>query len=91
MLNLDSSLPSIQTPDLVWGWDSPVIRKARMGEISAFVIKHAKWPAELDPSTCQTSELKKGCQQTRWVFSPLNCPNADFSSAKVVLKRYADG
>ena len=34
--------------------------------------------------------LRKGCQQTRWVFSPLNCPNADFSSAKVVLKRYAD-
>ena len=60
MPNLDGSLSSIHTPDLVWGWDSPVIRKARIDEISAFVIKHAKWPAELDPSTCQTSELKEG-------------------------------
>ena len=60
VLNRDGSLSSMHTPGLVWGWEPPVIRKARMDEISAFVIKHANWPAELDPSACQTSEHKEG-------------------------------
>ena len=88
VLNRDGSLSSMHTPDLVWGWEPPVIRKARMDEISAFVIKHANWPAELDPSACQTSELKEG-MSALGVFT-VECPSADFIPAKVVLKRYAN-
>ena len=78
----------MHTPELVRGWEAPVIRKARMDEISAFVIKHSNWPAELDPSACQSSELKEG-MSALGVFT-VECPSADFIPAKVVLKRYAD-
>lgn len=57
-------------------------------EITTFVIKHANWPTEIEPSACQTSELTEG-MSALGVFT-VECPNADFIPAKVVLKRYAD-
>jgi len=90
VLNADGSLSPMQSPDLVWGWEPAAIRKIRLDKISAFVIKHANWPAEVTSSFCQTSELEGGMSPlTEGIYS-VECPNANFTPAKVVLKRYVD-
>ena len=90
VLNRDGSLSAMHAPDLVWGWEPPVIRKARMDEISAFVIKHANWPAELVPSSCKANELKGGGSPLTEVIYTVESPNARVNPSKVVLKRYVD-
>ena len=52
-------------------------------EITTFVIKHANWPTEIEPSACQTSELTEGMSALGGFT--VECPNADFIPAKVVL------
>ncbi len=88
VLNQDGTLSSMHAPGLIWGWEPPTIRKARMDEISAFVIKHANWPVEVDPSFCQTSELKGGASPLTESMYTVECPNEGITPSKVVLKRY---
>ena len=90
VLNDDGTLSLMHAPDLVWGWEPAAIKQARMDKISAFVIKHANWPAEMDPSSCKVNELKGGRSPLTEVIYIVECPNADFTPAKVVLKRYVD-
>ena len=90
VLNDDGTLSLMHAPHLIWGWESATIKKARMEEISAFVIQHANWPAELDPSSCKANELKGGRSPLTEIIYTVECSNADFTPDKVVLKRYVD-
>ena len=89
-LNDDGTLSLMNAPHLIWGWESATIKKARMEEISAFVIKQLNWPVELPPSSCEANELKGGKSPLTETIYTVECPNADFTPYKVVLKRYVD-
>ena len=90
LLNDDGTLSSMHAPDLVWGWEPAAIRKARLTEISAFVIKYANWPAKLDPASFKVNELKGGGSPLTEIIYTIELPNAEVTPAKVVLKRYVD-
>ncbi len=90
VLNGDGTLSPMHSSHLIWGWEPAAIKKARMDQISAFVIQHANWPAELDPSSCKANELKGGRSPLTEIIYTVECPNVDFTPAKVVLKRYVD-
>ena len=85
-----ATLSPMHSPDLVWGWEPAAIRKTKLDRVSAFVIKHANWPAEVASSSCQTSELEGGLSPLTEGTYTVECPNANFTPAKVVLKRYVD-
>ena len=90
VLNGDGTLSPMHSSHLIWGWEPAAIKKARMDQISAFVIQHANWPAELDPSSCKANELKGGRSPLTETIYTVECSNADFTPDKVVLKRYVD-
>ena len=90
VLNDDGTLSPMHSPNMVWGWEPAAIRKARLDKIAAFVIKHANWPVEVTPSSCQISKIEGGISPlTESVYS-VECPKANFNPAKVVLKRYVN-
>ena len=60
VLNDDGTLSPMHSPNMVWGWEPAAIRKARLDKIAAFVIKHANWPVEVTPSSCQISKIEGG-------------------------------
>ena len=90
VLNDDGTLSSMQSPDLVLGWEPAAIRKTRLDKVSAFVIEHANWPTEVAPSSCRTGELEGGISPLTESIYSVEYPNANFNPAKVVLKRYVD-
>ena len=90
VLNADDSLSPMQSPDFVWGGNLQPLEKLGWIRSQPFVIRQANWPAEVTPSSCQASELEGGMSPlTEGIYS-VECPNANLTPAKVVLKRYVD-
>ena len=90
VLNSDGTLSPMRAPDLIWGWEPPAIKKARMDLVSEFVVKHAGWPPEVTPSSCKTNELKGGGSPLTEIIYTVESPNEEVTPSKVVLKRYVD-